>query len=80
QPYQLGDAVQAGVDLQFSGHTHHGQVWPLNWLTDYLFEVSHGYKQIGSTHVYVSSGLSLWGPPFRIGTQSELIIFELDFK
>lgn len=80
QPYQLEDAVRAGVDLQFSGHTHHGQVWPLSLLTDYLFEVSHGYKQLEHTHIYVSSGLSLWGPPFRIGTQSELVIFELNFK
>lgn len=80
QPYHLEEAKNAGVDLQFSGHTHHGQVWPLNLLTDYLFEVSYGYRQFGSTHVYVSSGLSLWGPPFRIGTRSEMVIFNLNFK
>ena len=80
QPYHLEETKNAGVDLQFSGHTHHGQVWPLNLLTDYLFEVSYGYRQFGSTHVYVSSGLSLWGPPFRIGTRSEMVIFNLNFK
>ena len=80
QPYELDKTVQSGVDLQFSGHTHYGQVWPVSWLTDYLFEVSHGYKQKGQTHIYVSSGLSLWGPPFRIGTQSEIIIFNVKFK
>ena len=65
----------AGIDLQFSGHTHHGQIWPINWVTDYIFEQSHGYRQWGNSHVYVSSGLSLWGPPFRIGTHSEMVIF-----
>ena len=71
----LRDSVAAGIDLQFSGHTHHGQIWPINWVTDYIFEQSHGYRQWGNSHVYVSSGLSLWGPPFRIGTHSEMVIF-----
>lgn len=75
QPYNLTDAEAAGIDLQFSGHTHHGQIWPINWVTDYIFEQSHGYRQWGNSHVYVSSGLSLWGPPFRIGTHSEMVIF-----
>lgn len=80
QPYHLEEAVDAEVDLQFSGHTHDGQIWPLNLLTRSLFEVSQGYKRIGNTQVYVSGGLSLWGPPFRIGTRSELVIFNLTFK
>ena len=80
QPYELAETAEAGIDLQFSGHTHRGQVWPLNWLTDYLFEVSHGAKEMGQTLVYVSSGLSLWGPPFRIGTDSELVVFQLTFS
>lgn len=77
QPYELAETARAGIDLQFSGHTHHGQIWPLNWLTDRLFEVSYGYKEMGPTRIYVSSGLSLWGPPFRIGTDSELVLFEI---
>lgn len=80
QPYDLDKTEAAGVDLQFSGHTHHGQVWPMNWLTDHLFEVSHGYKKKGNSHIYVSSGLALWGPPFRIGTSSEMVVFRLTFK
>lgn len=75
QPYDLEETARNGVDLQFSGHTHRGQVWPVSWLTDYLFEVSHGYRQKDKTHIYVSSGLSLWGPPFRIGTESEMVVF-----
>ena len=75
QPFDLEKTEAAGIDLQFSGHTHHGQIWPINWVTDYIFEQSHGYRQWGNSHVYVSSGLSLWGPPFRIGTHCEMVIF-----
>jgi len=75
QPFDLEKTEAAGIDLQFSGHTHHGQIWPINWVTDYIFEQSHGYRQWGNSQVYVSSGLSLWGPPFRIGTHSEMVIF-----
>lgn len=79
QPYELDRTVSAGIDLQFSGHTHRGQVWPINLLTDQLFDLSHGYDKRENTHLYVSSGLSLWGPPFRIGSQSELVVFNLTF-
>lgn len=77
QPYNLKETEAAGIDLQFSGHTHRGQVWPVNLVTDHLFEQSYGYRQWGKSHIYVSSGLSLWGPPFRIGTNSELVVFNI---
>ncbi len=80
QPRYLAENAKHPIDLQLSGHTHHGQIWPLNWLTDYLFEQSHGYKQWGQMHVFVSSGLSLWGPPFRIGTTSDMVVFTLHPK
>lgn len=80
QPYKLTETETAGIDLQFSGHTHRGQVWPMSLVTDHLFEQSHGYRQWGNSHIYVSSGLSLWGPPFRIGTDSEMVIFQLSMK
>ncbi|MDR1096764.1 MAG: metallophosphoesterase, partial [Tannerella sp.] len=67
------------VDLQFSGHTHDGQVFPLSLLTGYLFDISYGYEKRGSTNFYVSSGFALWGPPFRIGTCSEMAVFECSF-
>ncbi len=78
QPYELAKADSSGVDLQFYGHTHRGQVWPLNWLTDKIYEQSHGYRKWNNSHVYVSSGLSLWGPPFRIGTHSDIALFTLE--
>ncbi len=77
QPYDLAKADAAGVDLQFSGHTHHGQVWPVSLLTEKIFEQSHGYRKWSHAHIFVSSGLSLWGPPFRIGTKSDMAVFNL---
>lgn len=80
QPYDLDETVSHGIDLQFSGHTHQGQVWPISLLVNRIFELGHGYMQKKNTHIYVSSGLSLWGPPFRIGTNSELVVFNISFK
>ncbi len=80
QPFDLHQAAEAGVDLQFSGHTHGGQVWPMSIYINSLYELPHGYMKKGNTNIYVSSGLSLWGPPFRIGSVSELVVFELTFK
>ena len=77
QPYHLKEADSLGIDLQISGHTHRGQVWPLSLLTDHLYEQSYGYRRWSRAHIYVSSGLSLWGPPFRIGTQSEIVSIRL---
>ncbi len=77
QPYRLEEAEQAGVDFQFSGHTHHGQVWPGNWLTDLLYEKAFGPYRRGGTRYYISSGLGIWGGRFRIGTRSEYIVLRL---
>lgn len=77
QPYDLEQAEQAGIDFQLSGHTHRGQVWPISWITDRLYECSHGSWQRGDTRYYVSSGIGIWGGKFRIGTQSEYVVAEL---
>ncbi len=78
QPYDLAQAEQCGITLQLSGHTHRGQFWPGPWLTDMMYELSHGYMRKGNTHYYVSSGLGIWGAKVRIGTQSEYVVIELD--
>ena len=78
QPYELGLKDSLGVDLQLSGHTHRGQIWPMNLLIDRMYEQSHGYRKWDNSHVVVSSGLSLWGPPFRIGTQSDLWVIHVE--
>lgn len=77
QPYHLEEAEQQGVDFQLSGHTHRGQVWPLSWVTDALYECSWGSHQRGATHYYVSSGLGIWGAKYRIGTQSEYVVAQI---
>ena len=77
QPYNLDRAEAAGVDFQLSGHTHRGQVWPISWITDRIYECSWGSHQRGNTQFYVSSGLGIWGGKFRIGTQSEYVVATL---
>lgn len=77
QPYDLAKTVSLGVDIQISGHTHRGQVWPLSRITDIMYEQSHGYRKWRNSHIYVSSGLSLWGPPFRIGSSSDLAVLKI---
>jgi len=77
QPFNLDEAAQNGVDLQLSGHTHNGQFFPGNLFVKRMYELAHGYLKKGKTHYYVSSGLGLWGPQYRIGTQSELVVIDL---
>jgi predicted MPP superfamily phosphohydrolase len=77
QPFHLDEAVEAGVDLQLSGHTHHGQLWPLNHVTKAIYELSWGYLKRGSTHIYVSSGVGTWGPPVRLGNRPEILLITL---
>ena len=74
QPYHLEEAEQNGIDLQLSGHTHRGQVWPLNWVTRAMYECDYGVWHRGNTDYYVSSGIGLWGGKFRIGTDSEYAV------
>jgi len=80
QPNQLADAQLIGADLQVSGHTHNGQFIPITFLTNNLFELGYGYKKSGDTHYYVTSGIALWGPPFRIGTKSEIAVVGVEFR
>ena len=80
QPYRLEDAEKAGIDFQFSGHTHRGQVWPISWITDVIYEKSWGHHQRGNTRYYISSGLGIWGAKIRIGTRSEYLVLHLREK
>ena len=80
QPYNLDRSEAAGVDFQLSGHTHRGQVWPISWITDRVYECSWGSHQRGNTQFYVSSGIGIWGGKFRIGTQSEYIVATIHSK
>ncbi len=77
QPYELAHADSLGVDIQISGHTHAGQIWPLTMLVDGMYEQSSGYRKWSHAHIWVSSGLSLWGPPFRIGSRSDMAVIDV---
>lgn len=73
-PWQYGEKV----DLVLSGHTHGGQVFPLNLFTRMLFEVDYGMEKIDNGPLYVvTSGSGTWGPPMRLGTKSEVVILDL---
>ena len=80
QPFKLNQAVENGIDLQLSGHTHHGQLWPFNYITGKIFELSWGYLKKGDTHFYVSSGIGGWGPPIRTVNRPEIISIKLNFN
>jgi len=78
QPFHLDEAENNGIDLQISGHTHNGQFFPGNLFLKSMYEHGYGYLKKGKTQYYVSSGLGLWGPQYRIGTRSELVV--INFK
>lgn len=80
QPFNLEKAAMAGIDLQLSGHTHDGQLWPFNYITQAIYEVSWGYLKKGDSHFYVSSGAGTWGPPIRLGNRPEVLVFNILFK
>lgn len=79
QPFKLDEPAKYGIDLQLSGHTHNGQMWPLNYVTSKIYELSYGYLRKGSTHFIVSSGYGLWGPRVRSGSRSEVLLINIDF-
>ncbi len=80
QPAAINEAIQNQIDLMLSGHTHHGQLWPLNYITKAVYLVSWGSKKFENTHVYVSSGIGSWGPPVRIGNRPEVVVITLNFN
>jgi hypothetical protein len=79
-PYKLEEAQENNIALQLSGHTHHGQIWPANIITNIIYEVSWGYKKKSNTHYYVTSGAGTWGPPVRTGSKSEIVNIKIKFE
>ncbi|MFE6828221.1 metallophosphoesterase [Streptomyces sp. NPDC057690] len=77
QPVQIHDAVRHGVDLQLSGHTHGGQLWPGNFLAAAANPTVAGLERYGDTQLYVSRGAGAWGPPTRVGAPSDITVVEL---
>jgi predicted MPP superfamily phosphohydrolase len=79
QPIRLKEAAACGVTLQVSGHTHHGQLWPVSLLTRALYECDWGYLRKGVTQFYVSCGAGTWGPPVRTSCRPEVALLDLHF-
>ena len=79
QPFHLEESAAMGVDLELSGHTHNGQMWPLNHVTAMIYELSYGYLRKGNTQFIVSSGFGLWGPRVRSGSRSEVLLINITF-
>ncbi len=80
QPAQLDELTSKGIDLSISGHTHHGQFFPNNLVTNLIYEVSTGLVNKYGTWIYVSTGLGTWGPPVRIGNKPEIVNFIINNK
>jgi len=80
QPVNLQEAVENQINLQLSGHTHHGQLWPFNYITSAIYSISYGYRKIGDTHFYVSCGYGTWGPPIRTSSRPEIVVLKLTFR
>ncbi|MEV8320688.1 metallophosphoesterase [Streptomyces sp. NPDC059900] len=77
QPVVIHDAVKHGVDLQLSGHTHGGQLWPGNFIADLANPTLAGLERYGDTQLYVTRGAGAWGPPVRVGAPSDVTVVEL---
>ncbi len=79
RPIELSQVSATDVDILLCGHTHHGQLFPFNYITEKVYELSWGYKKIGNTNVFVTSGVQLWGPPVRTAGDSEIMVISVDF-
>ena len=79
-PIGLNEAADNKIDLQLSGHTHNGQMFPLNFITRMIYEESWGYLNKGETHYYVSSGVGSWGPPVKLASDAEIVNIKIKFK
>jgi predicted MPP superfamily phosphohydrolase len=77
QPVQVEQAAAAGVDLQLSGHTHGGQLWPFDYVVRLDQPAVQGLSRQGGTQLYVTPGVGYWGPPMRIGATPEVTVIEL---
>jgi predicted MPP superfamily phosphohydrolase len=77
QPFMVDQAARAGVDLQLSGHTHGGQLWPFDYAIRLDQPAVEGLSRHGDTQLYVSAGAGFWGPPMRIGARPEVTVVEL---
>jgi predicted MPP superfamily phosphohydrolase len=77
QPFGLGESMEYGADLQLSGHTHRGQIFPINFIVASMYEKSYGLYRKGSTNYFISSGAGVWGSPVRTVGRPEIVIINI---
>jgi predicted MPP superfamily phosphohydrolase len=80
RPTEIKEVSRTIVDVQLSGHTHNGQLFPVNLITNRIYDLSRGYRKTGNTHFFVCSGLRLWGPPVKTAGKSEIMLIDLYFR
>ncbi|MCD2493006.1 metallophosphoesterase [Lacrimispora sp. NSJ-141] len=80
QPKQLSELSEAGVDAHLCGHTHNGQLFPGNLTIGLLWENPYGLEKKGSMYSIVTSGVGVWGPDMRVGTDSEIVEIQVSFR
>ena len=80
RPTDLEAVSRTRADIQLSGHTHVGQLFPVNFIADREYEVSWGHLLKGRTHVYVTSGIQLWGPRVRTIGYSEILVLDIALR
>ena len=79
QPRELTALSDAGADIVLSGHTHDGQLLPVNLLLHMFWENPCGILKRGGMYSCVSSGAGVWGPAMRVGTQNEVLVLDVEF-
>jgi predicted MPP superfamily phosphohydrolase len=79
RPSDFGNVSNTNVDVQVSGHTHNGQLFPINYITSNIYDLSWGHKKIKNTHFFVTSGLQAWGPAVKTAGTSEIMVIDIDF-
>lgn len=77
QPVQVSEAAERGIDLQLSGHTHGGQMWPFHHIVSAVQPSIAGLSTVGDTQLYVTRGAGFWGPPVRIGAPPDISVLTL---
>jgi predicted MPP superfamily phosphohydrolase len=80
KPSEIEQVSNTKVDVQFSGHTHNGQMFPVNLILRSMNRLTWGYEKIRDTHFFVSSGIRMWGPPVRTVGKSEIMVVTVRFR
>lgn len=78
RPTEIEEASHLPIDIQVSGHTHKGQIFPANFITKLVYLLDYGYKNINDRHFFVTSGYGFWGVPLRLGSRAEILIINVN--